>query len=111
MVKVLFNLYLQRLGEWSPILESLQRHQPAEEVFSPVYYADLRLVGAENLDEVTNNIGEKGHSEKHNDYREDLFNPTDRVIITIAHSGQCGQREVAARHNLSPEAEILESKL
>jgi hypothetical protein len=100
IVEIPLNLDLEGLGERRPILEPLEGLEPAVEIFSPVHDAHLLLVGAENLDEITDNVRKECHSKQHDYDGENLLNPTDRVVISIAHRRQSCQSEIAGGVNL-----------
>lgn len=86
MSKIFFDLDLQRLREWLSIFKSLKRNQPPIQVFSSIYDADFSLIRADDFDEITDNVGEEGHSQKHDDHRKYHLNPTYGVVVSVAHS-------------------------
>lgn len=63
--------------------------QPPVEVFPFVDDADLWFIGADDLDEVSDDVGEEGHSQQHHDHRHYLLDPADGVVVAVAHCSQC----------------------
>jgi hypothetical protein len=107
MVKVLFNLYLERFCQGSPIFKPLQRVQPPIEGFAPVDDANLGFIRADDLDEVSDDVGEKGDSQQHHDHGHYLFDPADGVIVAVPYCSQCSQGKIAGCEYLSTQIYVF----
>ena len=62
MVEISLYLHLERFSQWSAVLEPLEGLKPFVQVLSPINDTNFLLVSAEDLNEITDNIGEERHS-------------------------------------------------
>jgi hypothetical protein len=100
MVKISLYLHLERLSQWGSILEPLKGLKPFVQVLSSIDNANFLLVSAENLYEITDNVGEERNSQQHDYNSKDLFDPTDGVVISISHCSQGCESKIAGGNNL-----------
>ena len=62
MVEISLYLHLKRLRQWGAVLEPLEGLKPFVQVLSPINDTNFLLVCAEDLNEITDNIGEERNS-------------------------------------------------
>ena len=62
MVEISLYLHLERLRQRGAILEPLEGLKPFVQVLSPINDTNFLLVSAEDLNEITDNIGEERNS-------------------------------------------------
>ena len=62
MVEISFYLHLERFSQWGAVLKPLEGLKPFVQVLSPINDTNFLLVSAEDLNEITDNIGEERNS-------------------------------------------------
>ena len=76
-----------------------------------VYNAHLLFIVCYNLDKAAHDVREKCNSAKHQENCNESFHVANGIVVTIAHSGECGECIVAADDKLAPIRNMLELEM
>lgn len=104
------GLYLccQRLWKRLIVRESRKQYQPVVKVTAFVDHAHFLFVIANDLDEVSHNVGEERNTTKHNDNSYDPLVVADWVVVTISNSTERCKSIVATNNQLMSLVLLIE---
>ena len=98
--EVVLNIINQRLLNRLIVRESCQLDHPVSQITTLVLYTHLFLIVADDLDEVTHDVGEECYSTKHQNNCKNSFFVTDRKVISVSNSAETCQDIVARDQQL-----------
>ena len=96
---MLINRVYERLAQGF-ISEPREQGHPTIETRSHLLIAHTLVITLYDLNERSNNLSKKSDSDQHKNASNNLLIPGDRIVVSIANSGQRGQCVVADNNYL-----------